>query len=342
MYILSDEFSRQASMEDELKIPTSLMVRPSKDMVTLGKSQLGFMNLFALPLFQGVADLLPGMQYCVDELESNKALFETKVAEAQSQMDPASRLPQRDGSFSPRTMSMAVPETKKASLPAQKLIAASASALLASRTASERQFMTEPADPADTPAHVPVLSMSAEYKETKALVTNFDTVADFAASDPFNSNDGRHPHAEKQRCSETTEGSSAPYSLEWASGATSATTGKMPLSPSTQGTSVISRDSMDRPVSVPVTTVTAAESTTTATESARSRTDLKLEDNHSHSSAGDDQSSPERNDGTLRPPDAEPCQTLKKRPSRFRINGFHLFRRHKGTGAPASTSDTAG
>jgi hypothetical protein len=341
MYILSDEFSRQASMEDELKIPTSLMVRPSKDIVTLGKSQLGFMNLFALPLFQGVADLLPGMQYCVDELESNKALFETKVAEAQSQMDPALRPSlQRDGTFSPRTMSMAVPETKKASLPAQKLVAASAPALLATRTASERQFMTEPADPADTPAHVPVLS--AEYKETKALVTNFDTVADFAASDPFNSKDGSHLHAEKQRCSETTEGSSAPYSLEWASGATSATTGKMPLSPSTQGTSVISRDSMDRPVSVPVTTVTAAESTTTATESARSRTDLKLEDNQSHSSVGDDQSSAERNNDTLSPPGAEPCQTLKKRPSRFRINGFHLFRRHKGTGAPASTSDTAG
>lgn len=328
-------------MEDELKIPSSLMVRPTKDVVSMGKSQLGFMNLFALPLFQGVADLLPGMQYCVDELESNKVLFEAKVADAQSKVDPAMPLLQRDGTFSPRTRSMAVPETKKASLPAQKLIAASAPSLLATRTDSERQFLTEPADPADTPAHVPILS--EEYKEVNGLVTSFETVADFAASDPFNSKNDQQQSGEKQRRSEATEGSSAPYSTEWASGATSATTGKMPISPSTQGTSVISRDSMDRPVSVPVTTVTAPESTTTAAESAQSQADLKLDDSQSHSSVADDQSSMERSNGTLKAPGAgSTCQTLKKRPSRFRINGFHLFRRHKTNGAPASTSDTAG
>jgi hypothetical protein len=343
MYILSDEFSRQASMEDELKIPTSLMVRPTRDMVTLGKSQLGFMNLFALPLFQGVADLLPPMQYCVDALESNKVLFEAKVAEAQSKKEPVSQTLRRheSGSYSPRTRSMVTGETNKASLPTQKVLAASAPALMAARTTSEKQFMTKPAEPADIPAHVPVIK--EEYKEVNGMVTGSEAVADFAASDPCHSKDGGHLDTEQQRCSETTEGSSAPYSVEWASGATSATTGKMPISPSTQGTSVVSSDSMDRPVSVPVTTVTAPESTTTATESALSRTDLKLEYGPSQSSLGDGQSTPECSNGTLTASEGGTCSsTLKKKPSRFRINGLHFFRRHKGTGAPASTNDTAG
>lgn len=328
-------------MEEELRIPTSLMAPPKKDMVSLGKAQLGFMNLFALPLFQGVADLMPAMQYCVDELEANKVLFEMKVQGEESKADPASRmLRDADGTFSPRTMSMAATpdhNEKKASppTPTQKLLAASAPTILETRTVSEKEFMTKPADPVDKPAGVPALN--GEYKEVNGLVTTFEAVADFAASDPFNISDGL-PRAEKQRCSETTEGSSLPYSAEWASGATSATTGKMPLSPSTQGTSVISRDSMDRPVSVPVTTVTAPESITTAPESTKSRTDLKTS---SCFSIDDDHSSNDRDTGTLRP--LEAGQTLKKKPSRFRINGLHFFRRHKGSGTPASaTTDAAG
>lgn len=340
MHILSDEFSRQASMEDELSIPTSLMAPPKKDIISLGKAQLGFMNLFALPLFQGVADLMPPMQYCVDELEANKVLFQMKVQEEEGKVDPAVRLLRNaDGTFSPRTMSMAATpdqHEKKASppTPTQKLLAASAPTVLETRTVSEKEFMTKPADPVDKPASVP--AFNGEHMEVNGLVTTFEAVADFAASDPFNINDG-HPRAEKQRCSEATEGSSLPYAAEWASGATSATTGKMPLSPSTQGTSVISRDSMDRPVSVPVTTVTAPESITTAPESTKSRTDLKTS---SCVSIDDDHSFNDRDSGTLRMP-AEAGQTLKKKPSRFRINGLHFFRRHKGSATPASAATDA-
>jgi hypothetical protein len=350
MYILCDEFSRQASMEEELMIPTSLMAPPKKDIVSLGKAQLGFMNLFALPLFQGVADLMPAMQYCVDELEANKVLFESEVQEEGKKADPAIRTLQKgDGTFSPRTRSPAVtPEPSnenKASpptpTPTQKLLAASAPTILATRTISEKEFMTKPADPVDKPAHVPALN--CEHAEVNGgLPTTFEAVANFAASDPFHMHDGSDGHprsSKKQRCSETTEGGSLPYTGEWASGATSATTGKMPLSPSTQGTSVISRDSMDRPVSVPVTTVTAPESITTAPESTKSRTDLMTSScvsiDDSHSSNNDPDS------GTLGPPEAG--QSLKKKPSRFRINARHFFRRHKGSGTPASaTTDAAG
>lgn len=100
---------------------------------------------------------------------------------------------------------------------------------------------------------------------------------------------------------------------------------------------------MDRPVSVPVTTVTAPESTTTATEPALSRTDLKLNELASQFPVADGQSTPDCSSGILTAPDTGVCtSTLKKKPSRFRINGLHFFRRHKGTGSPASNNDTAG
>ncbi|CRK30445.1 hypothetical protein BN1708_000961, partial [Verticillium longisporum] len=88
MFILSDEFSRQSSMENELEIQSSLLATPKKDLVSLAKAQLGFMNMFAIPLFQGVADIMPTMQYTVDELERNKVLFEGRVHEEQAKEDP--------------------------------------------------------------------------------------------------------------------------------------------------------------------------------------------------------------------------------------------------------------
>lgn len=68
MHILSEEFSRQASMEGELQIQSSLMAPPKQDIASLAKSQLGFMNLFAIPLFQGVADIMPAMRHTVEKL----------------------------------------------------------------------------------------------------------------------------------------------------------------------------------------------------------------------------------------------------------------------------------
>ncbi|KAI9810222.1 MAG: 3',5'-cyclic-nucleotide phosphodiesterase [Phylliscum demangeonii] len=79
--ILTDEFARQASMEVDLGIPTALFAPPVRDsVVELGKSQLGFMNLFARPLFLGVADVLPAMRFAVDHIDANKATWERTLA----------------------------------------------------------------------------------------------------------------------------------------------------------------------------------------------------------------------------------------------------------------------
>src|SRR5271167_1992064 len=105
--ILTDEFARQASMEKDLGIPSALFAAPVREIIELGKSQLSFMNLFAIPLFQGVTDVMPAMEFCVEELHRNKFGWELKIREEQerSRQDSVDSA-MMDGMFSPRTMSV--------------------------------------------------------------------------------------------------------------------------------------------------------------------------------------------------------------------------------------------
>jgi hypothetical protein len=349
MYILSDEFSRQASMETELSIPTSLMAPPKKDMIALGKAQLGFMKFFVMPLFQGVADIMPGMQYCLDELAINQTTFEGIVAGEQKEHQ-INRLPEWDENVSPKTTTMIVSSEQRE----VREVLSPAPTVLRNRASTEKDFLTRQASPVDKPCQVP--QFNAGYKEANGSTSDFDTVADFAGSDRFGIHGDKHERSEQQRCSETTEGSSVPCSGEWASGPTSATTGKMPLSPSTRGTSIISRDSMDRPYGVPVMTFTAPESTTTApTEPARSQADLKMESNSSmtssdHSAAVTDAEAEAAAAAAAAAASATvsaaglsgSCKALRKKPSRFRIGALPFFRRHKSPSPPMPATDTAG
>jgi 3',5'-cyclic-nucleotide phosphodiesterase len=101
-------------MEDDLGIPTALFAPPIRDnIVELAKSQISFMNLFVLPLFQGVADILPAMQFSVDEIQCNKGIWERKIVEETKMQrtgsDPFRRLKDESGMLSPRTQSLANP-----------------------------------------------------------------------------------------------------------------------------------------------------------------------------------------------------------------------------------------
>lgn len=49
------------------------------DLIKLGESQIGFMNIFARPLFEAVTDILPAMRFAVDEILVNKGIWETKI-----------------------------------------------------------------------------------------------------------------------------------------------------------------------------------------------------------------------------------------------------------------------
>ena len=70
-------------METELSIPSCLFGGPPvlNDILKMGTSQIGFINIFAIPLFTGVSEALPGMRFTVDELQTNKGIWERAIEE---------------------------------------------------------------------------------------------------------------------------------------------------------------------------------------------------------------------------------------------------------------------
>jgi hypothetical protein len=68
-------------MEQELQMPSCLFGGPPvrEDIIKLGESQIGFMNIFARPLFEAVTDILPAMRFAVDEMLTNKAVWERRI-----------------------------------------------------------------------------------------------------------------------------------------------------------------------------------------------------------------------------------------------------------------------
>lgn len=342
-YILSEEFSRQASMENELGIQSSLMAPPKQDIQSLSKGQLGFMNLFATPLFQGVADIMPMMQYTVDELEMNKCLFELKVEQEKAKQpkdDPARRRLLKEGTFSPRTMSFVVPQQEShRSLGEQMELAdlRSDSTPVADASFSKPRSGHEMLSPADSERTIeasPDSGTYGGYKEVDGSDSTFDAVRELANSDPFqtrhrddNYRDSNSSSTAKQRSSETTEGSvSGACSGDWASQATSATTGKMPMSPSTRGTSIVSGESTDHPLGIPtinVSSVSLKDSSGTLQYESYAPDD----ETRSNASTG----------GSIGKAEGK---SLRKKTSRFRMKDFPFFRRHKGSASPSPTADT--
>lgn len=68
-------------MEEELQMPSCLFGGPpvQDDMIKLGESQIGFMNIFARPLFEAMTDILPAMRFAVDEILTNKSIWDSKI-----------------------------------------------------------------------------------------------------------------------------------------------------------------------------------------------------------------------------------------------------------------------
>lgn len=81
--ILMNEFSRQGEMESELEIPTCLFGGPpnKEDTLAAAQSQKGFMNLFGLPLFRGISEVMPNVSCTLPELEKNNDVWEKRIAE---------------------------------------------------------------------------------------------------------------------------------------------------------------------------------------------------------------------------------------------------------------------
>lgn len=288
-------------MEKELEIPTSLMAPPLKERASQFRSQLNFMNMFAVPLFQGVADVLPSLKYCVIALGVNSDLFHSKVTDAQVKTSSP-------GAISTEGQSEARSQESSTLLP-----------LRISQAGAQKKHQIlsgKLGDAIGKPASSPELRSG--FRGLNGATTDFEAGAQFNGGDPFNSVDERRCHTAKQRCSETTDGSSCPPGT--ADCASSATTGKMPLSPSTRGTSMVSQDSLDRPSSSSIPTINAPDS-------AKSMTEPKL---------GVQPVFEVESASSLRASEDKSEKSLKKRPSRFRMNAFPFFRKHKSSPGSAA------
>ncbi|KUI60532.1 3',5'-cyclic-nucleotide phosphodiesterase regA [Cytospora mali] len=275
MDILADEFARQRNMEKELEIQTSLMAPPLTERASQFRSQLNFMNMFAIPLFQGVAEVLPSMKYCVAELTVNSELFQQKIAEALAKTHPERRTSRQD-----------------------------------SRQDSPPKPIAPPPQVPDTIARsASTPELRGGYK-VNGMGHQFEPVKEIAFGE-----DGAI-RTDRQRCSGTTDGSS--YAHTNGDCGSSATTGRMPLSPSTQGTSLVSQESIERPKSNPIPMFTAPDSAKSMTEPKMDGQPIFEVDTSSTLKSNED-------------------KTVKKRPSRFRMNGFPFFRRHR---SPARATET--
>lgn len=108
--ILNEEWARQALMEQDLSIPSALLSPPVRETVEIGKGLLGFMNMIVIPLFQGVADVMPDMSTGLEQLQLNKSMWEQKIAEDQERhRKPSNDSILADGARSPRSLSIATP-----------------------------------------------------------------------------------------------------------------------------------------------------------------------------------------------------------------------------------------
>ncbi|KAE8144267.1 high affinity cAMP phosphodiesterase [Aspergillus avenaceus] len=73
--ILQEEFANQGEMEKEVGMETALFGGPPElgNVYKLATGQIGFMSIFALPLFEGVADILPDMRFTVENIRNNQS-----------------------------------------------------------------------------------------------------------------------------------------------------------------------------------------------------------------------------------------------------------------------------
>ncbi|KAL3454799.1 hypothetical protein BJX65DRAFT_301426 [Aspergillus insuetus] len=71
--ILQEEFANQGEMEKEVGMETALFGGPPEigNVYKLATGQMGFMSIFALPLFEGVSDILPGLRFTVEHIRTN-------------------------------------------------------------------------------------------------------------------------------------------------------------------------------------------------------------------------------------------------------------------------------
>lgn len=104
--ILQEEFANQGEMEKEVGMETALFGGPPElgNVYKLATGQIGFMSIFAIPLFEGVSDLLPQMEFTVEQIRYNQSKW-TQLADLEKRKQSLQVGAYVDDTPSPRTRS---------------------------------------------------------------------------------------------------------------------------------------------------------------------------------------------------------------------------------------------
>jgi hypothetical protein len=95
-------------MEQAVQMETTLFGGPPElgNMLKLANGQIGFMTIFAHPLFSNVADIIPAMRFAADEILTNKGVWFTRAEhEKKLQLVKKGTGAGDGGAISPRTQS---------------------------------------------------------------------------------------------------------------------------------------------------------------------------------------------------------------------------------------------
>lgn len=114
--LLQLEFANQGEMESAVGMETVLFGGPPEigNVLKLANSQIGFMTIFAHPLFQNVTDLVPAMGFASAEILNNKGVWSTKLEQERriEQLRLDSELGD-GGAISPRSQSPVAQNRKR-------------------------------------------------------------------------------------------------------------------------------------------------------------------------------------------------------------------------------------
>ena len=150
--ILQEEFANQGEMEKEVGMETALFGGPPElgNVYKLATGQIGFMSIFAIPLFEGVSDILPQLKFTVEQIRSNQSRWHYFA-----DLEKRKQSIQADG----RLLDYASPRSPRSQSPTASF---KTSRSVQAKDVSETPVLTESELEADKEAAIPPLANEEE------------------------------------------------------------------------------------------------------------------------------------------------------------------------------------
>lgn len=114
-HLLQQEFASQGEMESQVGMETTLFGGPPEigNIMKLANGQIGFMGIFAHPLFANVTDIIPPMGFAAVEILNNKNVWVTRIEQEKRMLRLRNEAGVNDGAVSPRSQSPAPKKPEK-------------------------------------------------------------------------------------------------------------------------------------------------------------------------------------------------------------------------------------